>query len=230
MVIYFSQREVVVPGQLLAKGPYQLGSNVYRISQSIYSAVLGLAELRDNTINVIPLRSCYIPRPGDLVIGLVVDVSVTSWTVDIASPYKAALQVSDAFTRPIDPLKEDLRKYFDIGDYIVAKVLAFDRTRDPLLTVKEPPCGKIEKGTVVEISPAKIPRLIGKRGSMIGMIKRELGCNILVGQNGRIWVHSDDPEVEALAVKVIKKIEVEAHTTGLTDRIREFIRRARRRD
>jgi len=228
LVIYFSQRDVVTPGQLLAKGMYRLGDNVYRIGQSIYATTIGLAELRDNTVNVIPLKGCYVPHVGDLVIGLVVDVSLTSWTVDIASPYTALLQVNDAFSKPIDPLKENLRKYFDVGDYIVANVIAFDKTRDPLLSTKEPPCGKIEKGTVVEISPAKIPRLIGKRGSMISIIRKELSCQIMAGRNGRIWVYSKNPSYEEIAVKVIKKIEQEAHVAGLTDRVKEMIRRLRR--
>ncbi len=225
MTVYFSQREMVVPGQLLARGMYRLGDNVYRVGQNIYAMKLGLAELKDNTISVIPLKECYMPNVGDLVIGLIIDIGITNWSVDIASPYTALLQVNDAFSKPIDPLREDLKKYFNVGDYIIAKVIAFDKTRDPLLSTKEPPCGKIEKGTVIEISPAKIPRLIGKRGSMISIIKRELDCQIVVGQNGRVWIFAKDPFYEEVAIKVIRKIEEEAHTTGLTDRVREIIRR-----
>ncbi|RLF16798.1 MAG: RNA-binding protein [Thermoprotei archaeon] len=223
MAIYFSQREIVVPGQLLAKGPYKLGSNVYNIGQNIYSSVVGLAELKNNVINVIALKSTYIPSPGDLVIGKIINVGVTSWQVDIASPYTAILQASDAFIKPIDVTKESLRKYFDVGDYIIAKVLAFDKTRDPLLTVKEAGCGRIEKGTVVEINPSKVPRLIGRKGSMISLIKNELGVEVVVGKNGRVWVYSKDKRAEEIAVRIIKCIEREAHISGLTNRIKRML-------
>jgi len=229
VAVYFTQREIVVPGQLLAKGPYQLGSNVYKVGNAIYSSIIGLAELKDRAIHVIPLKCCYVPKVGDIVIGKVIDVGISHWTVDIASPYSAILQVSDAFNKVIDTTREDLTKYFDVGDFLVAKIIAFDRTRDPLLSTKEPKCGKIDRGTVVEISPAKIPRLIGKKGSMINMIKKEINCQILVGQNGRIWIYAENPEDELLLVRVIKRIELEAHTSGLTDRIREMIRREKSR-
>ena len=227
MVLYFSQREIVVPGQLLAKGPYKPGNNVFSVGQNIYSTVVGLAELKNNTINVIPLKRTYIPSPGDLVIGKITNVGVTSWQVDIASPYIAILQASDAFLKPIDVTKEDLRKYFDVGDYIIAKVLTFDRTRDPLLTVKEAGCGRIDKGVVVEINPSKVPRIIGRKGSMISLIKSKLNVEIVVGKNGRIWIYSENPKAEEFAVRIIKRIEREAHISGLTNRIKKMLEEVR---
>jgi exosome complex component RRP4 len=67
--------------------------------------------------------------------------------------------------------------------------------------------------------------VIGKKGSMISMIKQETGCHIILGQNGVILVTGKNPEDEELAIMAIHKIEEEAHTTGLTDRILQMIRR-----
>lgn len=104
--------------------------------------------------------------------------------------------------------------------------MAFDRTRDPLLTIKGPGLGKVSTGRVVEIAAAKIPRLIGRKGSMISMLKHETGCQITVGRNGVVLVWGKTPESERVAVEAIYMVEKEAHTRGLTDRIRDMIVKA----
>ena len=58
---------------------------------------------------------------------------------------------------------------------------------------------------------------------MISMIKEMLGVELIVGQNGRIVIVGEDPYKVEIAVLTIRKIESEAHTTGLTDRIKKFI-------
>jgi exosome complex component RRP4 len=57
---------------------------------------------------------------------------------------------------------------------------------------------------------------------MISLLKSKLDVNIFVGKNGRIWINGK-VEDEDLAVKVIKRIEQEAHTSGLTDRITKLL-------
>jgi exosome complex component RRP4 len=108
---------------------------------------------------------------------------------------------------------------------VIAKIVAYDRTRDPQLTILERGLGKITRGQILEITPTKIPRVIGKQGSMISMLKQETGCQIEIGQNGRILVNGKTPEDERLGVMAIRKIEQEAHTTGLTDRVTEMLRK-----
>ena len=44
-----------------------------------------------------------------------------------------------------------------------------------------------------------------------------------IGQNGRIVVSANDVQTENLVIDAIRKIEAEAHTSGLTDRIREYL-------
>ncbi len=215
-------KHVVAPGELLADGDHLLGDNAYRVGNQIFSACVGLFEVDGNRVTVVPLKGGYIPRVGDLVAGRIVDIGLSGWTVDILSPYPAMLPASET-PGPRGPRRRDLSTTFDVGDMMLAEVLAFDRTRDPLLTIKGPGLGKISTGRVVEISAAKIPRLIGRKGSMISMLKNETGCQITVGQNGVAFVWGKSPENERLAVEAIYMVEREAHTRGLTDRIREMI-------
>ena len=54
----FEPRQLVVPGTILAEGNYNPGMNTYKEGENIFSSVVGLAELRNETVNVIPLRGC----------------------------------------------------------------------------------------------------------------------------------------------------------------------------
>jgi exosome complex component RRP4 len=226
LVIVAEPKQVVAPGEVLAEGSdHTLGDNVYRIGSKIYSACVGIFEEDANRILVVPLKGGYIPHQGDLVAGRIVDVGLSGWTVDIRAPYEAMLPASET-GGPRGPRRRDLSITYDVGDMVIGEVLAFDRTRDPLLTTKGPGLGKVTNGRVVEISAAKIPRLIGRKGSMIAMLKTMTNCQITVGQNGVVLVWGKTPENERLAVEAIYMIEREAHTRGLTDRIRDMINKS----
>jgi exosome complex component RRP4 len=118
-----------------------------------------------------------------------------------------------------------LSQVLAVGDLVVAKILSYDRTHDPQITVAEPGLGKITRGQIVKITPTKIPRVIGKKGSMISMIKQETGCQIILGLNGVVLVTGKTPEEEQAALMAIHKIEEESHTSGLTDRITQMLRK-----
>ena len=224
MPTFFERRQLVTPGDLLAEGAYIPGENTYKEDKKIYASRLGLVEYEDKKVNVVALRAFYVPKVGDTVVGTIVEVGFNGWTVDISSPYLALLRASDVLSRPFRPQRNDLSEVLNIGDLVIAKIVAYDRAHDPQLTVGEPGLGKITRGQVVEITPSKIPRLIGRKGSMISMIKEETGCHIILGHNGIILVTGKSLENEQLAIVAIHKIEEESHTAGLTDRIAQMIK------
>ena len=225
MPAFFENRQLAIPGDLLAEDNYLTGENTYKDGEKIYAARIGLVSYEDRKVHVVAVKAFYVPIPGDLVIGKVIEVTMGGWMVDVKAPYVAVLRAGDDFDRNFRPQRHDLPTIFDVGDMILAKVVEYDRTRDPVLTVREPGLGKISRGQIVEIVPTKIPRVIGRKGSMIGMLKQETGCQITVGQNGLILIGGKTPEDEHLVLTAIRKIEQEAHTTGLTDRITEMIRK-----
>lgn len=224
MPTYFERRQLVLPGDLLAEDSYVAGENTYVEGKKIYSSRVGLVEYEDKKVNVVALRAFYVPRVGDIVIGVVVEVGFTGWTVDINAPYQAILRASDVLGRPFRPQKDDLAQFLDIGDLVVAKITAYDRAHDPQLTVGEPGLGKITRGQITRITPTKIPRVIGRKGSMISMIKQETNCQIILGLNGVILVTGKTLEDEQLAIMAIRKIEEESHISGLTDRITQLLK------
>jgi len=220
LAVYFQKREVVVPGQLLAEGRYRASFGTYDEGGKIYSSLVGLAELRGNTVKVVALEGAYIPKEGDLVIGTITLVAGNNWKVDIGGPYGASLHANNALRRPYS---DDISEYMDMGDVIAAEVIAFDRGSGPFLGMKGRGLRVLQGGMVLEVSPAKIPRIIGRRGSMINMIKDHLNIQTMVGQNGRIWIRAPSTAVLRLAIKAFKTIEAQAHTSKLTDRISEML-------
>ncbi len=214
---------IVIPGDLLAEGPINFGEGIVKRNGECYASVVGLFQDKGDFIQVKALRGKYIPRPGDLVIGKVIEVSLTSWIVDIGSPFTAILSANNATEKRFDPVKDDARKIFNLGDIILTKIASFDRTRDPMLITNERGLGKLRGGRLIEIEASHIPRVIGKKGTMINMIKRLTRTQIITGQNGKIWVNGKKVEDEVKAIQAIRKIELEAHTQGLTDRIRDMI-------
>ena len=212
-------RKVVVPGDLLSEDAKRSGEGTYVKNGSVYSLLYGLANFRDK-INVIPLAGKYVPGPGDNVIGVVKDITFSNWIVDINSPYDGLLHISE-FPNRIE--SDEMSKHLRIGSSIMTRVTDVDPTMKVELTLNDKKLGQIKAGQVIEISHTRVPRLIGKGGSMISMLKKEVNCNIFVGQNGRIWIDGGAEDMD-LALKTITLIEREAHTNGLTDRIVDFLK------
>jgi len=224
MPTFFEKKQLVTPGELLAEGDYLPGDNTYLEENKVYASRIGLVDCENKRVNVVALRAFYVPKVGDLVIGAVIEVGFNGWTVDVKSPYTALLRASDVLSRPFKPQNDELSQVLSAGDLIVAKIASYDRAHDPQLTVSEPGLGKITRGQIMRVTPTKIPRVIGKKGSMISMIKQETNCQIILGLNGVILVTGKSPEDEELAITAIRKIVEESHTTGLTDRITQFLK------
>ena len=213
-------RKVVIPGDLLSEEAKRSGEGTFVKDGKVYSLLYGLANDRDR-INVIPLAGKYVPAPGDNIIGIVKDITFSNWIIDINSPYDGLLHISE-FPMRIDA--DEMSKYLSLGSSTMIRIKDVDSTMKVELTLNDRKLGLLKTGRIVEINHTRVPRLIGKGGSMISMLKKELNCNIFVGQNGRIWINGGAEDMD-LALKTILLIEKEAHTSGLTDRIVDFLKK-----
>ena len=214
-MIYVEDKDLVIPGQILADEEYYSGRGTFKEHGKVCSSLIGLVSLRNKKIRVIPLKSKYVPKKGDVVIGKINDVRFSMWDVNINSPYSGILPAFEVFGRD----KKELSKVYDVGDVLFLRVIDVDEVKKAKLGLKGRGLGKFKGGIIVDISPTKVPRLIGKKGSMINMIKNKTNCKIVVGQNGLVWVKGDD-DMEQLTREIIHTIEVEAHTSGLTNKIK----------
>lgn len=222
-MMHVENRELVIPGQLIAEGDYQLGDGVFQNEEGIRASQVGLADKRDKKIRVITLEGRYIPKAGDKVLGIVIDSYYAGWILDLNSPYQGNLSVSSLLQRRVDLSEESLDKFLEIGDIVEAKIQDVDKLMDLKMEVTDDEKGKISGGRLVEISPTKIPRVIGKKGSMISVLQKSGNCSLSIGQNGRIMVWGEDRESTNRVVEALLMIEKEAHTSGLTDRVKKFL-------
>jgi len=210
--LYVQNMDIVVPGDVIGEGELPFYSPyLYSEKGKIVSTVVGMVEIREGLPRVTPLHGVYVPQANDIVIGIVIDVGHTYWTVDINSPYEAQLSVSET------PVKqavgaENLRKFLDVGDYIIAKVVSFERNKDPMLTLKGKELGKITEGKVVEFRSSRIVWAVLRRRGVLEALEEELGVSVLFAANGRAWIRGVSREAEDAAILVLKKIDYSPFT------------------
>ena len=220
--ILMKDKEIVVPGEHIAVGMNFLpGNGTYRAEDKIIARKLGMVSIDGKVIKLISLSGAYNPKIKDKVIAKVTDVLMSGWRVNIKSPYSAVLTLKDATSEFIQR-GADLTQFYALGDDIVCQIVNVTSQKLVDVSMKGPGLRKIRGGRIIQVAPRKVPRIIGKDGSMVGMIKDTTKCNIIVGQNGLVWLDGE-PEQELKALQAIRKIEEEAHLPGLTERISTFL-------
>jgi exosome complex component RRP4 len=217
------ERKQVIPGDVITRGNYRYGSYIEKRGDEYVALRVGLAEVSHEGVKLNPLSGPYIPREDDQVIGKVVDINGFGWVVDINSCFDGFLPASFVFGREFSPATHDLSSKFKIGDVIGARIESFDRSRDPQLSIRGEGYGKIPEGEIIKISPTKVPRLIGRRGSMVNLITERTGCDVQVGQNGVIVVVGP-PEGIVKTANVIRMIDMQVHSANLTGKVEEYLR------
>jgi len=213
-------KKIAIPGDMVSDDPSRSGDGTYIEDGQVYAFNYGVIMDSRDKIKIVPFGGKYFPSYGDVIIGAVSDISFSNWKVDICSAYEALLHVSE---HPERVNFAELNKFIRIGELIVARITDVDPTMKIELTLRDRDLGVLRGGRITDISHSKVPRLIGRSGSMINMLKKECQCSILVGKNGRVWVDGEDENMD-LAMRAILKVEEEAHTSGLTDRMSEFLK------
>lgn len=214
-----TKRTIVIPGEVIVSGDdYLPGEGTEKHGQEIIALRYGLAEEQNRLVKIIPLSGTYAPRRGNVVIGRVEELTFNGWVIDIGTPERAFLSLMEV---PRYVNKDALEEVMDIGDMVVAKIWSINK-RGIDLSIKMRGFGKVDEGLILKVNPNKVPRIIGKEGSMISLIKDNTGCNITVGQNGVVWIKGDQIEKELLAKRAIEFIEEKSFVSGLTDEVTKW--------
>ena len=197
---------IVFPGELVSDRPDRI-AYAYIDKGKTYSTVVGLFS--DGKL--VPLEGPYEPLPDDIVVGIISEVRFSGYSVDINCPYVSFLS------------SREIRERYEMGDAIVARIVKVDEVKNIDLTDAR----KLPQGSLVKVSSVKVPRIIGKKNSMIDTIQSSTGCQVTAGRNGYIWVSGAGDF--SLAQKAIRMIEAQAHTRGLTDRVASFLKSGKSR-
>ena len=134
-------REIVVPGDILDGTGMKPGENAYVLDGKVRASVMGVRNVFQNTVGVIPLKGCYMPTSGDTVIGVIVDIGPSNWLVDIGAPYPAPLHVNEV---PWKVEFGDTSRYLGMGNAVLLKVLSVDESKKIQVTMKDSGLRKIE--------------------------------------------------------------------------------------
>lgn len=213
------ERDFVVPGEEIVQSmDFLPGRNCFREGDRIIAKKIGLVSVETRVISVVPLNGAYIPRSGDMVVGEVIDIQNNGWVVWVDAPHDAFLPLSGV-REYIDTQRSSLSRYYDIGDVIYAKVHGVSGS-SIYLSMQDVKARKFRGGRIITINPAKVPRLIGKQGSMINMIKDLTLCRVSVGQNGKIWLEGEKTD---MFIQAVQLIEQEAASEGLTDKVAHLL-------
>jgi len=212
-------REIVIPGEVIAKGgDFLPGEGTEKRGVEIVAVKYGLAEEAGKLIKVIPISGVYQPRRGNIVIGKVENITFNGWLVNLGTSDSGFLPVSEI---PRYVNKNDMDEVMTFGDIVVAKIFEVNK-RGIDLSIRSRELGKVDDGIIIEINPNKVPRIIGKEGSMISLIKDETKCRITVGQNGLIWIKGNKIEDELFAKKAILFVAEKALMHGLTEELKKW--------
>lgn len=210
----------VLPGDSIAEGDVLSGRGTYKENGKVKSRVLGVARTEKSKMRVIPLSGGYIPQEGDKVVGRVTGIGPSHWWVELDSPYDGYLSLAEGSDEFIDLDETELSDVYGIGDIIYTEVIKVTNEKDVKLSMQDRICKKLNGGRIIRISPSKVPRLIGKGGSMVEMIKDETDSRIIIGQNGIVWVNGGK---EDLAVEAVKTVDKRGHEKGLTDKVEKIL-------
>ena len=120
----------------------------------------------------------------------------------------------------VDTQRTDISRFFDVDNIVFCAVSKVTKNKTIQVSMRDYGCRKLLGGIIIKVTPQKIPRIIGKEGSMIKLIKQKTGCDIITGQNGVVWLRGDN---KTKAIEAILTIEKESHTSGLTQKIEKLL-------
>ena len=190
-------RKVVVPGEMVEDKPLHLLDTIIEDNKT-YATVISVYD--DEKKTLVPLEGLWYPDRDEMVIGVIEEAKLNTYTVKLNAPYKGLI----------------ISKYAEStmanGDIIEAYVKELDKTGTVILSRPR----VLPGGKVITVKPAKIRRLLGKADTMIKQITNGTGTQIAAGMNGLVWLKGGNIDK---ALEAIIQIQEEAHVSGLTERI-----------
>jgi exosome complex component RRP4 len=199
------ERRIVLPGEKIADSRVSAPNTFFK-EDGTYAAVVGM---KDEEGRYIPLENRYRPTVGDVVVGMVTDVRHAGYEVDLNLPQGGFIPT------------RDVRLTLQLGDFVICRVKMVNEVGDVDLGEVR----RLPKGKIIEFPSAKVPRLIGRKSSMISLLKDYTGGDIMVGNNGYVWI-SENTDMPLL-LKTIMLIERKAHKSGLTDEVANMLAQAK---
>ncbi|MGB1587981.1 MAG: hypothetical protein ACPHJD_04110 [Poseidonia sp.] len=207
-----AEQRLVTPG--MAIGPSagkRAGSGIIAADDNFIATRVGWLKEFNNTVSVDPIYSAYMPRSGDLIVGIVAEVRNNLWFMDINGSFQGLLPMSLA------PWKVEFgaaRQHMDIGDVVLARVQEVDECHNVVLTMKGVGLRRLNQGAVENVPVQHIDRLRGTNNEHLQRLRDLTDCRVMVGENGRVWIDGSSEGI-AWARKGIHELTAEGHRTDI---------------
>ncbi|CEM21263.1 unnamed protein product [Vitrella brassicaformis CCMP3155] len=168
-------------------------------------------------------RRKYIPKPDDLVIGIIKQKTGEQYKVDIRAPFEATLD-STAFERATKRHKPNLQ----VGHVVYAFVQSAHKDYETTLvctsvdvhkdwTSGEGYLGQLQGGYCLDLDfIAHADCLLGDECFVLEQLGAVVKYEVAVGRNGRIWVKTERPKETLLVLSAIKTALTKALTLEQT--------------
>lgn len=213
------KRRVVIPGEIIVSGEdYLPGEGARRENGNVVASRFGLAEEAGKVIKILQITGAYIPRRNNTVIGRVTNITMNGWQVDIDTASSGFIPIDES---PRFINKSEMDQFLAIGDVVAAQVWSITN-RGIDLTLKNKGLGKLEGGFIFRVIPARVPRVIGRDGSMINLIMDNTECDIAVGQNGWVWIQGPTIDAQIKARRAIEMVTEKIYLEGLTEKMEHW--------
>lgn len=219
-----AELRLVTPGEAIgASSGARAGSGVIIQNEKLIATKVGWVNEKNGVTSINPINSAYMPRSGDLVIGIVESVRNNLWFAEVNGPFNGLLPMSLA------PWKVEFgaaREQMDIGDIMLARIQEVDEAHNIVLTMKGVGLRKLKEGVMEEIPINTIAHLRGENNSLLNKLKDASDCRIIVAENGRVWIDGDGNGISFVR-SIIEITRNSGHNSRFTENILEIIEERR---
>lgn len=223
-VLEGAELRLVTPGEAIgASSGARAGSGVIIQNEKLIATKVGWVNEKNGVTSIDPINSAYMPRSGDLVIGIVESVRNNLWFAEVNGPFNGLLPMSLA------PWKVEFgaaREQMDIGDIMLARIQEVDEAHNIVLTMKGVGLRKLKEGIMEEIPINTIAHLRGENNSLLNKLKDASDCRIIVAENGRVWIDGEGNGISFVR-SIIEKTRNSGHNSRFTENILEIIEERR---
>ncbi len=215
-----AELRLVTPGQVIGTAAgNRNGTGTFADGEEIIATKLGWLRDYEGVISVDAVNTFYLPRSGDLVLGIVESVRNNLWFAEINGAFNGLLPMSLA------PWKVEFgaaREQMDVGDCILARVQEVDETHNVVLTMKGVGLRKLSDGVIAELAPHHVEKFVNSNLDILRRLRESSGCRIIPTQNGRIWIDGDSKGI-AFARSIIEIYDIHGHLSEVEQMVSDEI-------
>lgn len=222
--------QIVCPGDVVNSDPGTLRGRgvVQRSDGKLVATTTGVVERVNKLLYVRPLKHRYVGEVGDVVVGRVVELQAERWVLELGTALTATLHLG-AIQLPgnVQRLRTEqdklrMREFFVENDLISAEIQRTHESGELALQTRNARYGKLQNGVLVTV-----PSVYVRRQSSHLVTLAEIGVQVILGNNGWIWVCAPPKVVGSGRQETLNFSQMDVRYEPVGENLRERICRVR---